>query len=269
MKRSTLSTCILLLGAYAQASDMFMPITANQMQAGLSANYFRIQDDYHSDGEAYSIDPAWGDGATSSNAGVAAFFTYGVVPQADLTVKIPLHTKASDTDQGKRDGSGFDKPQIIAKYGLSKIGIAGFLELHLPFGSEDIVGAEPQTTGVLGVLMERQDGAFLLRGDIQYHWVPEHDDWDEANDLTFAARPGFEVQPGLFAELDLNYNVSGEDAQNGRDLDNTESSRWTIAPGALWKFDEVSKAELLIPYTISGSNTQGGFGIWLQVMRQL
>lgn len=269
MKRSTLSACILLLGAYAQASDMFMPIAANQMQAGLSANYFRIQDTYNADGESYSIDPALGNDASISSAGVAAFFTYGVVPQADLTVKIPFHTYSRDTDLDKRDGSGLNKPQIIAKYGLSKIGIAGFLELHLPFGTEEIVGAEPQTTGVLGVLMERQDGAFLLRGDIQYHWVPEHDDWDEANDLTFAARPGFEVQPGLFAELDLNYNVAGESAWNGRNVENSDYSRWTIAPGALWKFDEVSKAELLIPYTISGSNVEGGFGIWLQVMRQL
>lgn len=258
-----------IMALSSTASDLFMPIAQGQMQAGLSANYFRIQDTYYGNGESYSIDPALGADASISSAGIAAFFTYGVVPQADLTLKIPLRTFSEDTDDRKSDGSGFDKPQIIAKYGLSKIGIAGFLELHLPFGTEELVGAEPQTTGVLGVLVDRQDGAFLLRGDIQYHWIPEQDDVDSANAITFDARPGFEVQPGLFAELDLNYIVAGERTMNGRDVENSDYSRWTIAPGALWKFDEVSKAELLIPYTIGGSNTLGGFGIWLQVMRQL
>lgn len=278
MKRPSLSLLALSLTSAAFASDMFLPIPQGTLQAGASLDFTSVLDRYENDGTATDIEKAEGDGTFKHHTEFTPIISYGIIPNVDVTLRLPYVMYSGKNQWTKWSGDGLDRPIVTVKHGLPELGIAGFVNLYLPVGSDEIAGEEPLTELGLGVLMDRMSGFFQLRGDLTYFWARErkeewteydagvviqHKKYDPANKFTIDLRPGYLVAPNMIAELDLRYWFKAKDDRDGKSVAFTDQNRLDIAPGLLYHVNAQTKVEILIPYTLSAKNCEGGWGVSL------
>ncbi len=259
----------LIAVATSFASDMFMPIAPKTIQVGGNLQFWSVTDSYNNDGDATDIEKAEGDGTYKHETTLAPRITYGVAPNIDVTLLLRYEMHTGKNQWTKWDNSGLNRPIVTAKYGFPDLGIAGFMDLHLPFGTDEITDEDPQAEIGFGVLMDKMLGNIQLRGDISYFWDREKDSYDPANPIQINIRPGFLFTPSMIGEVNLGYWFKGKDDDHGNSVENSNRSKLDIAPGMLFLLSPTTKIECLVDYTITGKNVEGGWGISALVLHNL
>lgn len=258
MKLTSLSSSILLLCAWAQAADIFMPVPQGKFQGAMDVNYMRAGSWYDEDGKAQEGE----NGAFVSTTQITARGAFGIIANLEANVSVPYGMVSWGDDDDSDGESGMTKPTIGAKYGIADIGLAPFLEIAMPFGDEKMVGEDPTIEITGGLILDKMMGEVQARGGVGYTVRPEDKNKVNPGDvLSIALLPGYALSNNLIAELGIQYLTVGEAERDGVTRKEGDFNTLVVAPGVLFKPSETMKIEVLLPYTVMAKSYPGFWGI--------
>ncbi|MBN1799530.1 MAG: hypothetical protein JW822_13225 [Spirochaetales bacterium] len=174
--------------------------------------------------------------------------SYELIPGLEPGFK--LRYEIVDQDSGAV--SGIDRPVIGVKY-TSDSGLGGFVDVYLPFASEDIAGAHPEIGADLAVFYDT-----FFEGFIFYTEALFNVEYDLVEDMV-EFQGGFIVQPGymIFDNLELYIAAQAYFGLDGGYM-------IIFKPGLEYKIMDMLTIECGISFAIDGEDAkvQPGFDDW-------
>jgi len=194
-------------------------------------------------------------------------FKFGLMPNLELGIEVPLTNFSPDHGSGE---FGLNQVTIGAKYAFAPT-LAGFVDFALPFGSSKIVDDNPTLNTDFGVLIDTRADQIHLRGNVSYEWIPENKDkYDAGNIFGVELRPGFQLNPGFEAFLDMTFAGVNTSAVDGTDRPGTSNWLFVAGPGALVNIDKTTRIEGLVDFLLLKDKDNGlNWALSLQFNKQL
>jgi hypothetical protein len=238
----------LLAASSVFAMDEYQPMAEGKTEIDVMYTHMRLTKVWDVDGEAFEFDEA-----LTANA-VALQAKYGIIEGLDAELVVPYISG--------EDVSGLDQPTLGFKYGVTPE-VATFLDVALPFGSEDIVGPSPVMSFTLGGLHFLDAGEFSMisRLSLDYNLADE-DKFQSGMGINVFLKPGFAATPELQVDLGINYGMTLDDNFDGTAIDDSGSSLLTVAPGVQYLLSEAMALEVTVPIDVMGKNSGGGLAVY-------
>ncbi|MBN1412427.1 MAG: hypothetical protein JW969_16390 [Spirochaetales bacterium] len=166
------------------------------------------------------------------------------------------------------DVAGFGLPAIEVKY-TSEIGLGAFADLNLPFGTEAVVGSNPDMSFVMGLFFDNSIQSYLIYLEISYLFTLEGNDNRKQDSLIIKARPGYQISSLITMTLLIEFDYAFEEIFNGNAVSNTFAYVLAVAPGILLKPFDTLELSLAVPASLVGSNTVAFWGVNLAATLKL
>jgi hypothetical protein len=162
-------------------------------------------------------------------------------------------------DQDSGAVSGIDRPVIGVKY-ISDLGLGDFIDMYLPFGSEDIAGAHPEIGADLAVFYDTLFHGFSFYTEALFNF-----EYDLVEDMV-EFQGGFIVQPGYMVFDNLELYIATQ-AYFGLD----SGYMLIFKPGFEYRIMDMLTIECGISFAINGEDAeaQPGFDGWTGWMLEL
>jgi hypothetical protein len=229
------------------------PKGALEIEAGLEA-YF-ITGLYDSDGEFHE--------ATGSPAVYVIPISVMYEFLTGLEAGIKIRYDIQNEDAG--DDSGLEQPAIEVKY-TSEFGLGAFIDTYLPFGTEEIVGTDPEFYFDIAVFYDNNFDAFLLYVELMYTLTFEGEDDASADVLTITVQPGYTVMENLNVNLGIELIYDLGLTISGTAIDDSSAYVVSIIPGVEYKVMDMLKLTLDAPITLFGASSEANvLGIPLNI----
>jgi hypothetical protein len=198
----------------------------------------------------YGTDGEWSEipsdiSYTSIFVPVSVFFE--IFPGFEAGIKARLDYYSEDW----LDAFGVNRPAAGVKY-TSDFGLGGFIDAYLPFGSEDIVGPEPEFSADFAVFYDGAFDSFLLYAEILYALTFEGDDLAKQDRLLVKVRPGFKIMDQLAITLNVMFNMDFNVIYDGEPIDDTSGYIFILAPGVMFKPLDALTLSLEAPISLFG-----------------
>ncbi|HQF53744.1 MAG TPA: hypothetical protein PK208_01365 [Fibrobacteria bacterium] len=183
---------------------------------------------------------------------------YGIIDGLDVEVALAYAMKNEDAG----DVSGLAKPEIGLKYVAPDLGVGGFLNVELPFGSEDIVGENPQTKIQGGVIYGKAFGQIAVNALAGYVFETEEKDLKSKQDaLEIYAQGQYNVNEMIGPYLGVEFFKTFDAQYDGETVEESAGYLLTLQPGVNVTIDANMAAELSVPVTVMGKSNPAAWGI--------
>jgi len=265
MKIKHIFTATLIVATSSFAIDLFLPVANQKAQFMGGLELYHKSKWYDSEGNSKSQ----GNDGQNNGFTLTPGIKYGLVPNLEVQASVPVGIDFWSSKTDNNNEMGMSQPSIAAKYGIQGSPVAVFVDFKLPFGSESFVGNDPLIYTTIGALMSQQAGNLSLRGALDYTIRHPHNDWDAGNVFHLDARPGFVIQSGLIAFLQIDGTLAGRSSYNGNDQPGSASHLLYVAPGAIFQINEKAKVEATLPFTLLGKNDANYFALRAQAFIDL
>ncbi|RPJ09129.1 MAG: hypothetical protein EHM28_02420 [Spirochaetaceae bacterium] len=160
------------------------------------------------------------------------------------------------------DASGIGQPAVGVKY-TSDFGLGAFLDVYLPFGSEDIVGTEPEIFFDIAVFYDGKFDSFLLYGELIYEFTLEGDDELKQDSILLTLQPGYQIMDSLAVTLTAALQMQFDVIFDGESVDDTNGYLFSLAPGAVYQPMDMLELSLEVPITLFGkSQSVANYAYW-------
>jgi hypothetical protein len=210
----------LALASSVFALDEYLPVGPKTLEVDVGVSY---------------VTPEVGD----ASAALPLQVKYGVMPGLDLELY---------TDLGVSGSTGLTPPQVAAKYAIGATGLAGFVNVVLPFAAGDFTDAG---LGIApGVVYGKNYGKIQAVGLAAYQ-INLDEGADDA--LRIFLKPGYMVNDKLAGYVGLDYNKAG-------DVNSTK-----LVPGVTYTQSATLSYEANLPIVVAESGAGKSWGIWASV----
>jgi opacity protein-like surface antigen len=238
------------------AMDEFNPVSAGKGQVDLGIAYGSVTGGWDQDGEFQEI----GDdnSITATMIGIQA--KYGVVENMDVELVVPYMMISSKFGSFEDDRSGLAQPELGVKY-VTPAGFGGFVNVELPFGSEDIVGDSPKANTEIGAIFNMQADALSLFSSLSYTLTLADGDLDPGDVIALNVRPQYALNEQLSLFMGVGYEMAGEDSFDGTAISDSQGSLLGVAPGVVFKASETFQVEAEFDYPVMGTNTSAFWSV--------
>ena len=248
-----LVTLALLAATGSFAFDQYLPVAKGKLETDVMFGYSSMSGFYDADGEKQDVPSGYSPAVMTP----ALQLKYGIIDGLD--VSLAVNYAMYNEDAG--DVSGLGAPELAVKYVVADLGVGGFLNLTMPFGSEDIVGEEPGMGIMGGVIYGKTFGQVVVNALAGYEFNTENGAKMKQDNLSIYARGQYNVTPMVGPYLGVDFNKSFDMKYDGEAIDETAGQLLTLKPGANIVINEQMAAELTVPVTVLGKNNTASWGI--------
>ncbi len=162
------------------------------------------------------------------------------------------------------DVSGISQPAVKLKF-MSEYDFGSSVTIVLPFGSEDVVGTDPEMSMLFYALYEPTFGPVDLESAVSYYLSFEGNDNQKQDSISISAKPTYSVTESFGVSLRLFYSINFERVVNGTAVSDSDGFEFTITPGVDYDINDMVNAALAVPVDIIGRNALGGWKIALDI----
>lgn len=182
---------------------------------------------------------------------------YGIMDGLDVSLQLDYEMRNEDAG----DVSGIDRPDLGVKYVVPDLGVGGFLNVSLPFGSEDIAGDEPATTIFGGVLYGKTFDKIEVNAAAGYAFNTEDGAKEKQDEIDIYAQGQYNVNEMVGPYLGIGFDKTLEKQVDGNGVDKSSGYLLTLKPGANVTLNDKMACELSVPVTVMGANNPAAWGI--------
>ena len=252
-----LVTLALLAATGSFAFDQYLPVAKGKLETDVMFGYTSVTGGYDADGEKNDV-PS---GYSPASMAPALQLKYGIIDGLDVSLALNYTMVNEDLSYTGEAVSGLGAPELAVKYVVADLGVGGFLNLTMPFGSEDIVGEEPGMGIMGGVIYGKTFGQVVVNALAGYEFNTENGAKMKQDNLSIYAQGQYNVTPMVGPYLGVDFNKSFDMKYDGEAIDETAGQLLTLKPGAKIVINEQMAAELTVPVTVLGKNNTASWGI--------
>ncbi len=276
MKTKVTLACLALVGA-GFAADMRMPVAPGVVELSAGISLDRVTGAYDASGSLN--EDAVGAGSPIVY-GLPLRAEYGVMPGLSIALTLPVIIEESSVTPTVSGGrTGIERPELMVKYAVPDLGVAGFLNIYVPFGLGDNAelpatmrldrrtteAGDPGAAIAIGAVYSNTfAGNYRVSGLAAYQYSVPYTDGDAKNSdvITVAVKPEYrwDAQVGTYLGIRYNHVLESKDS-DGNAIPNIEGYRLTIAPGFNLVQNERIAYDVAIPVTVAGENQYASWGL--------
>lgn len=253
----------ILFATSSFALDEYLPIPQGNLALSLDQGlYSSIRGVYDDDGKQHAISPD----VSVTRQTVPVQIKYGIADFLTAEAVLPWVRQAVETRSWSRSVSGFDRPQIALKIGPVQSGVAAFVNTIFPVGSEDVVGTKPVFSFVFGGLGRKDFEGGAVTAGLSYSLHLEDEEMrKQGSDLQVMLKPEFHVQDQLSFLVEGAFTYKDVPSYDGEKLDEVYEpmTLWHVAPGAKFQQNSQFLVEVVVPFSVAGSNALSFWGVGL------
>ncbi len=252
--RNLMSILVIFALVPVFALDEYLPIKERKIELAVTYSYQSVTGIFDYEGNKQDAS-----GAIST---YLLQGKYGLSEGIDAELHWPLIFK--DMDLG--DFSGLDRPVAALKYAVPGIGVGGFIGGALPFGSKDIVGAEPGMSLKVGIIYGGEFGKFSILSNMSYTLELASADGNKPKDvLAIQLKPGMEIVKDLTAYVFLIGEIKGESEEAELGKGNGGNLK-IVTPGVKYGLNSYVSLEAGVPLQLSGENDLASWGLFINLV---
>lgn len=258
MKKLT-ALALLAISGGAFAFDQYLPVAQSKLETDLEFTYTSLTGFYDRDAKKQSIT------GSPNEMAPALQLKYGIIPGLDVEVFAEYDLFNKDYDKaGTGDAvSGLGRPQLAVKYAHPELGIGGFLNVGLPFGTKDVVGDKPGTVFQFGPIYGKTFGQFVVNALADYQYNTEDGNKTKQDAIEAFAQAQYNVMPQIGPYLGVDYVKAFEAKFDGTSMSGTDGYLLTLKPGANLTINDKFAAELNVPVTVMGKWAPASWGVYV------
>lgn len=163
------------------------------------------------------------------------------------------------------DTSGLPQPAIGVKY-TSDFGLGAYVDVFLPFGTEDIVGTDPEMYLDIAIFYDGAFDSLLLYGEILYRLTFAGEDDTTADQIVVKVEPGYQVMDSLKVYLGAQLSYALGISSGGTAIDDSSAYVFGLYPGVEYKIMDNLTVGADVPFTLFGASSQAeSMGIPLNI----
>lgn len=260
MKR--ILSAIALTSISSFAFDQYLPVAPKTLETDVMVSYEAGTGYFDLDGKKQDID------VSPSVITPAIQVKYGIMPGLDISLQAAFGIynedfgKKYNEETGEPEAaSGLERPDIAIKYAHPELGAGAFVDVVLPFGSEDIVGDKVPTTIAGGLLYGKTFDAVTVNAFAAYVFNTEVEKAKQ-DGLSFYAQGQYQVNEMVGPYLGLQFDKAFEAKIDGESFPDSDGYLFTVKPGANVKINDAMAAEIAVPYDVMGKNAGATWGVY-------
>lgn len=166
--------------------------------------------------------------------------------------------------------TGINRPVVGIKY-TSPIGLGGFVDMCLPFGSQDIVGEEPEIGLYFALFFDTLFYGFTLYTEVLFDMQFEGEDDTAQNQLRLIIRPGYMILKNLEVYFETQIEFGLGVTFDGSAVDDSSGYLLRLKSGAVYQVTERIELEGGLSFTMCGESASNipGFIAWHRTLAEI
>jgi hypothetical protein len=199
------------------------------------------------------VNPTFYDGATVTTLPVLQL-KYGVMSGMDIEFAANYYIG---------DATGLGQPDLAVKYAIGSTGLGAYLDVVLPFATDDKDNAAIALGIAPGLVYGKNFDKIQAVAKASYLFNLEGDDATANNVLDIYLKPGYMIDDKLAAYVGVDIKMYGESEAAGVTADG--GSGFYIAPGVTYTYSPTMAFEANVPIVLNDDINGESWGIWASV----
>jgi len=229
-------TCLLVPAAFAQEEPRL------QIGVGLECEFQTGA--YDSDGTIYEASTVW------NTYDIPLTVYYEIITGLQLGLKAGFKLETENTDIPY----GLDQAALSIQYTFD-FGLGAYVDMYLPFGSEDVVGSVPELYFNFALFYYKEFDNFFISSEAVYTLTFAGDD-DTKNDIfKITLQPGYILNDLFSVTLGMEFDYAFDLVVGGKTQDDTSTYVMILSPGVNYNVLDFLTVSLAVPVSLFGAGS--------------